>query len=253
MLKKVLGLLVLGLVLASCGTPVPTGGLKDVKSESADNAVTVKWTFDGDKATIKGFRVLRNQGGDSTSYAKLGEDILNVNATSYSDTDVLQGETFKYGIAVIKKDGSIGTTINQTGAAVGPKTSTTKGSMNGKWTLDAVITAAPPGEEGQIGNKFYFFLDIVEASGQLTGTVNFRDPDLSPPIPGGAFGESKVEGNKNPDGSYTFKLIEVSPTTTTIGKFWTVTATVNAGSTAYTGTYVNVFNFEGTVTGVKVP
>jgi hypothetical protein len=262
MLRKVLSFLILGLVLIGCGDVVVPGGaaVKDVKADSADAAVTVSWTFSGDKTTIKGFRIFRNTGGSAGGYSKLA-DVLDVNKTSYPDTDVQQGETFKYGVAIINKDNSVGTTINQSSnTPVGPKPVTsTGGSMNGKWTLDAKITETPPGKEAELGKEFFFFLDITETSATLTGTVYFRDPSLSPPVPAldRPFGESKVEGAKNTNGSYTFKLIEKTDDAATPdvneGKFWTVTATVNAGSTAYTGDYVNVFNFKGTVEGVKVP
>ena len=175
MFRKILGLLILGLVLASCGTPVPTGGLKDVGATSAAGGVTVKWTFDGDKTKIKGFRIFRNAGGNGTSYTKLA-DVLNVNAINYSDT-VEQGESFKYGVAVINTDNTVGSTLNQTGVAVGPNPVTGTGSMNGKWTMDSKITEAPADKQDEIGREFFFILDITETSGVLSGTLDFRIPD----------------------------------------------------------------------------
>jgi hypothetical protein len=256
MLRKILGLLILGLVLASCGTTPVAGGLKDVTATSADSGVSLKWVFDGDKSTIKGFRIYRNAGGDSSSYTKL-TDVLSVNATSYSDT-VAQGQTYKYGVAVIKSDNSEGTRVYHSGDAVGPKPVTSTGNMDGNWTMDATITEVPDGgNPAEIGRVFPFILDITETSGVLTGTLDFRIKDSNPPAPDPdlSFGEQKIEGTKNTSGSYTFKMIEAFDDPATDGseeKSWTITTT-SVTATGFTGTYTNVFGFKGTVVGTKIP
>jgi hypothetical protein len=259
MLKKILGLLILGLVLASCGdVVVPTGNtVKNVAPTAEVNQIKVGWTFEGDKATINGFKIFRSVDGGNYSFLI---DKIDPNATSHTDTSVEQGKSYKYGVAIIDKEGKAGSTVNQSGAGVSPKQPTGgSGSMDGEWTMDATITGIPvDGDEDEIGRVFYFLLDITETSGELDGSLDFRIPGSDPPAPDPilSFGEEKIEGSKKADGNYEFKMIEVfeDPATTDVieEKSWTITTT-SVTATGFTGTYTNVFGFSGTVVGTKIP
>ncbi len=232
MFRKILGLLILGLVLASCGTPVPTGGLKDVGATSADGGVTVKWTFDGDKTKIKGFRIFRNAGGNGTSYTKLA-DVLNVNAINYSDT-VEQGESFKYGVAVINTDNTVGSTLNQTGAAVGPKP-VTSGSLTGNWKMtrtndDSANTPA----------VLSMSLDVTDTSSTLSGNAYlFSEGD---PFGRGAL-LGTIEGTNGATG-FTLKVVFTS------SGFLELKGAVNGNTIS--GTSVDANSVTGTFTGEKI-
>ena len=233
MLRKILGLLVLGLVLASCGTPVPTGGLKDVGATSADGGVTVNWKFDGDKTKIKGFRILRNAGGDGTSYSKL-IDVSNVNQTSYTDT-VEQGKTYKYGVAVINSDNSVGSTVNQSGVAVGPKPVTSTGSLTGNWKMTR--TNDDPANTPAV---LSMSLDVTDTSGTLSGNAYlFSEGD---PFGRGAL-LGTIEGTNGATG-FTLKVVFAS------SGFLELKGAVN--SSTISGTSVDANSVTGTFTGEKI-
>jgi hypothetical protein len=233
MFRKISGLLILGLILASCGVTPVAGGLKDVTATSADGGVSVKWGFDGDKSTIKGFRIYRNAGGDSSSYTKL-TDVLNVNATSYSDT-VAQGQTYKYGVAVIKSDNSEGPRVNQSGAAVGPKLPTGGSSLTGNWKV--IRTNDDPTEPPAV---LTMSLDIKDSSGTLSGNA-YLFSDGNPFGRGSLLGT--IEGTNSASG-FALKVVFTS------AGFLELTGTVSASTLS--GTSVDANEVTGTFTGEKL-
>lgn len=233
MFRRLLGLFIVGFMLASCGTSAPGGGLKDVKATSADNAVTVSWSFDGDKTAIKGFRIFRNVGGDSSSYTQL-TDVTDVNATSYTDRDVEQGESFKYGVAVINSNNTLGTIINQAGAAVGPKP-IIAGSLTGNWKT--IRTNDDPVNTPYV---LTMSLDITDASGVLSGNAYLFSE-------GDPFGRGNqlgtIEGTNGSSG-FTLRIVFTS------SGFLELRGSVSG--TTISGTSVDANAVTGTFTGEKL-
>jgi hypothetical protein len=212
MLKKVLGLLVLGLVLASCGTPVPTGSttVKDVTPTSGDSRVTVSWTFSGDTNKINGFKIVRD---DGTGYKDL-TTLSSKTARSHDDTSVVQGGNYKYGVAVIDSAGKVGTVVNQAGVGVGPNPVSVV-NLSGTWTLVATNTL-------NANQQLTLTLVIVDTAGTLSGSTKNFDGSID-------FGP--LSGSVQDDA-----VILRLGSQATFGGHWNVSATV-ADETSFSGTY----------------
>ena len=236
MLRKILVLVVVGLFLSSCGTnpvvPV-TGTVKNVTATSGDEKVTVSWTFSGDTAKINGFKIVRD---DGTGY----KDLTTLNSKTariYDDTAVVQGGSYKYGVAVIDSAGKVGAVLNQVGAGVGPNPVTPVGSLTGNWKM--IRTNDDPANPPAV---LTMSLDVTDTSGTLSGNAYiFSEGD--PFGRGNLFGT--IEGTNGSSG-FTLKIVYIAPNE----GFLELTGTIS-GST-FSGTAVDANDITGTFTGEKI-
>lgn len=138
-LKLIPFMVALALLLTACPQPPSGGTVKDVAATAGPGNITVTWKFDGKEADIQGFQIYRNP--DSTGAAKYGPIGGKQAASARSYTDNTADDTtktYKYGVAVIGKDGKAGTQVNQAGSGTKPNPATVTISLSASSTAIAL-------------------------------------------------------------------------------------------------------------------
>ena len=199
--------------------PVAPVIVKSIKATSGDGQVTVSWVFEGDKAAISGFKVYRAAG--SGSY--LSVYTAPSTESSYIDTSVALGTKYKYGVAVIDKDGTEGARVNQAGAPVGPNPPIDGVNLTGKWQLVVTDTLQEPDK------LLTVFLDLQQTGTVISGKV-YNNEELEK-----QFGS--VTGEVQSDGSLKLRVGFEDENPAPGGGHWNVTAIVASTGTTFLGTF----------------
>jgi hypothetical protein len=105
-------------VIVAIETPTPTleNKVKDIRTTAAVSSIKLEWGFDGSEADINGFQLFRSvAGGAFTAFKD-----ESPNSRVFTDTGLDATKSYEYGIALILKDGTIGTRVEQAGSGLQP-------------------------------------------------------------------------------------------------------------------------------------
>lgn len=116
-------------------------------------------------------------------------------------------------------------------------------SVAGSWRMVVTVTETPEGREEERGRKFTFEMDLNDGEGVLTGPAFII-------FGGGRNDYGSVTGTRS-ERNLTLRMNETVAEGET-ERYYDIVATLNEDQDAFMGTYVNVFNFKGTVTAEKL-